>query len=132
MAGEIEVLVYSGRANPRVALDRSTEAELTSRLSALKPLEHAFASPDGLGYRGLRIVSTSAPAVAEVEVAAGQVRVRVRDGGTGDLADPGRALERWLLGVLASRLPAGDRPVVEEVLRELGSSNGVGGSPRRT
>jgi hypothetical protein len=120
MPGEIEVLVYSGRPNPRAELDRSTEAELAKRLAELQPSEHAFAPADGLGYRGLHVVSRSA--AREVEISPGVVRVHDLDGRTRDLADPARGVERWLLGVLASRLPASERPLIEEIVRQLDSS----------
>jgi hypothetical protein len=120
MPGEIEVLVYSGRPNPRAELDLLTEAELAKRLAELKPSEHAFAPADGLGYRGLHVVSRSA--AREVEISPGVLRVHDLHGRTRDLADPARGVERWLLGVLAQRLPASDRPLIEEIVRQLDSS----------
>jgi hypothetical protein len=119
MPSTIEVLVYSGRANPRVEIDAATEAELARRVSALEPLGHAFVPGDGLGYRGLQVAGTSASAMRELEVSAGGVRVHERDGRTRDLADDDRALERWLLGLLGARVAAADQPLVADILRQL-------------
>ncbi len=120
LSGTIELLVYSGRSNPRVEIDVATEVELARRVSALGPLGRPFAPGDGLGYRGLQVVGTSASAMREVDVSAGRVRVHERDGRTRDLADPDRALERWLLGLVGARVPAADRPLVADILRQLG------------
>ncbi len=120
MASTIELLVYSGRPNPRVELDAATEAELARRVSALAPLGHPYAPDDRLGYRGLRVVGPPASAIREVDVSAGGgVRVHERDGRTRDVADPDRALERWLLGLVGARVTATDRPLVEQILRQL-------------
>src|SRR5262249_36605494 len=71
MPGSIELLVYSGRPNPRVELDPSTEAELARRLASLGPLDHAFAADERLGYTGLRIVGLPTSEIREVDLSAG-------------------------------------------------------------
>jgi hypothetical protein len=48
-----------------------------------------------------------------------ELEVLVYSGRSRDLADPDRALERWLLSVAETRLDAGDRPLVREILRQI-------------
>ena len=120
MPGSIELLVYSGRPNPRVELDPSTEAELARRLAALGPLDHAFAADERLGYTGLRIVGLPTSEIREVDLSAGGVRVHERSGQTRELSDKDHALERWLLGILGTRMTGDDRILVEQILDQLG------------
>ena len=131
MAGSIEVLVYSGRVNPRVELDSATEVELEQRLSKLEPLGRAFVPGDGLGYRGLHIALSSGSALRGVDVGDGSVQILKRDGSSRHVKDPDRSLERWLLGVIVRRLPEADRPTVEGILGQLDSSSSGRGKPPR-
>src|SRR4029079_8863933 len=55
MAIDVEVLVYSGRPNPRARLRADAPAELTRRLERLPPFEGALPAEAGLGYTGLRV-----------------------------------------------------------------------------
>jgi hypothetical protein len=124
MPAAIELRVYSGRPNPRVEIDASIEAELWRRLAELRPLDRAFESDAGLGYTGLHVTGAAGSAVREVEVSAGAgagaVHVVQQDGRTRDLSDADRGFERWLLGVVRTRLTGDDQLLVEQIFRQLG------------
>lgn len=99
---EVEVDLFSGRPNPRFALDEGAAAELSRRLAVL-PGE-AVPAPAGeapLGYRGVRVRFPDG-----VEISAANGLVMRQDGRTmGWFADPGRRLEAWLLERAAAALP---------------------------
>jgi hypothetical protein len=104
---EVEVDLYSGRPNPRFALDAASGAELERRLAALPPLTGGTSPRDGLGYRGLRVTGGGVTFV-EVRVSAGVAEVRDGRGAVHRRADPGRGLERWLVELAARRLAPGE------------------------
>ena len=92
----IELDIFSGRPNPEWTLTAAEAGELRA-LAAKLPL--AAAAPprfDGLGYRGIVARDPADPGwslvayrdTVRIDVAAGS---EVR-------ADPGRSVERWLLG----------------------------------
>jgi hypothetical protein len=94
---EVEVDLYSGRPNPRLRLAPAAAAELMRRVAALSPLSGPARISEGLGYRGFRIEpDNDDPSVAESVISNGVVVVRDRSGAERFLADPERALERWL------------------------------------
>ena len=115
---QVEIDVYSGRPNPVWELDAVQSAELAAKLQAL-PAAGAGALPDGLGYRGLRLrpqtSGTAVPAAAGlIEIGAGRVHMTRADGTTRQLADPGRALERWLIDTARGR--------IDEALRQMAAA----------
>jgi hypothetical protein len=117
MAGmDVEVDLYSGRPNPHFHLDSATAGELMRRLAGLPPLPGPAATREGLGYRGLCITPDVTGPVAEIVVSGGVVVVRDRDGSTRFLADPGRALERWLVEAGTASL---DPDVVSALRQDL-------------
>lgn len=91
----VEIGLYSGRPDPRFALDRHDVDELQRRLRVL-PATSVLPREEGLGYRGLSLLCPAAPLVT---IAFGQV---TRDGVA--LADPGRVAERWLLDRATGRV----------------------------
>lgn len=101
----IELLLYSGRPNPVFALSGGAAAEFERRVAALPAAADRAALPDGLGYRGLRIVAEGA-GFEQVIVADGRVEIHSRGGKVECKADPGRALERWLIAAGAPHLSA--------------------------
>jgi hypothetical protein len=115
MTIEVELLVYSGRPNPRVELDASLAAEFTTRLGALGPLDHEFSADGRLGYRGLRVSFAAGPTIQEVEISAGAVRIHDRTGATWDLADPQREFELWVLDRLGTRDASAERPLFDAI-----------------
>ena len=115
---QVEIDVYSGRPGPVWELDAGQASELTARLRTLSSAG-AGALPDGLGYRGLRLrpqnSGTVAPAAAGlIEIGAGRVHMTRADGTTRQLADPGRALERWLIDTARGR--------IDEALRQMAAA----------
>jgi len=115
MAIEVELLVYSGRPNPRVELDASLATEFAARLAALTPLGGEFSAGDRLGYRGLHVSFAGGSMIEDVEVSAGAVRVRDRAGATRDLADPQREFELWVLDRLGTGDAQAERPLVDAI-----------------
>ena len=112
---QVELDVYSGRPNPAWELDAALAAELEARLQPLAAAG-AGALPDGLGYRGLRVRPRAggagvAAAAELIEIGAGRVHLTRADGTTRRLADPGRALERWLIETARGR--------IDEALRRM-------------
>ena len=125
MPTTVELLVYSGRPNPQIALDGAGQAELAQRLAALPVLDRAFEADERLGYRGIQVAGPSSPDLPDVHVSLGQVLVREPSGRTRTLADPQRALERWLLAVLGAQLPASDRTLVADIVNELAGTHAM-------
>ncbi|MFI9361968.1 hypothetical protein ACIG5E_13035 [Kitasatospora sp. NPDC053057] len=89
--------LYSGRPNPRFPLRPAAVDELRRRISALTPAAEGGRLYDGLGYRGLRVLTGRDDTAAGIVVSGGLVTLRTPDGSLRRLRDPGRALERWLL-----------------------------------
>jgi hypothetical protein len=109
---EVEVDLYSGRPNPRFTLP--DVAEFERRLAGSPPPDAGTGQVrDGLGYRGLRVSGTS---VGEVLVSGGVIEVRDAAGRVTRRADPGRSLERWLIGAAAGQVPPGDLDIVRDNL----------------
>ena len=119
MPTTVELLVYSGRPNPHIDLDAASQAELARRLAALPVADRAVEADERLGYRGIQVAGPAAAAQPDVHVSLGHVLVHEGSGATRTLADPQRSLERWLLAMLARRLPAGDRSLVAQIVTEL-------------
>jgi len=111
----IEILAYSGRPDPVIAVEDAAAGELETRLAQLVPSPRGFAPADRLGYRGLRVRSGA----VEIEVSDGHVRVSGTDGRATDLDDAGRGLERWLLERARAAGGADDHALVEAILREV-------------
>lgn len=103
---QVELDIYSGRPNPFWELDTGQSAELSRRLAALPPAEAGAAAPsDALGHRGLRVEPHGGPTVGDrLEIGTGAVQVTRPDGSTWLRADPGRSLERWLIGTGRGRI----------------------------
>jgi hypothetical protein len=104
MTSEVELDLYSGRPNPRFALDDATEVELAGRLARLPPSAGPLSLREGLGYRGFRIRGGSGARFAEVAVSDGVVWVLDKAGAERWFTDPDRALERWLADVARQHL----------------------------
>ncbi|MGW2374124.1 hypothetical protein [Kitasatospora sp. NPDC001683] len=94
---DVEVDLYSGRPNPRFPLRPAAVDELGRRIAALTPATGGERPYDGLGYRGMRVLTGPAETVAELVVSGELVTLRTPDGSLRHLRDPGRTLERWLL-----------------------------------
>jgi hypothetical protein len=94
-----EADLYSGRANPVWVLSRSQTTRLRQMLLSLGAGMQPPSAP-GLGYRGLvlRYADPVLPGCAELRVYRGTVAAQCGGGGTLSLADPGRAVERYLAG----------------------------------
>jgi hypothetical protein len=92
---QVILQVYSGRPSPAWDLAPSEAAELRDRLAALPPTA-TDAPVGGLGYQGFKVNSGVATGFDELTVFGGVV-VESASGTTRNLADPGEALERWLL-----------------------------------
>jgi hypothetical protein len=119
MASEVAVGLYSGRPNPRAALDIAQDAELTHRIAALKPLARELPPADGLGYRGLRIVGGRDASFLEIEVFAGAVQIVDRSKTRRVLADSGRALEKWLLRAVRAGVDREHAAALDHVLEQV-------------
>ncbi|MFI1256285.1 hypothetical protein ACH4U6_21260 [Streptomyces netropsis] len=87
----VELGIFSGRPDPRWPLDPGAAAELRALLAGLAREDANPPPAPGLGYRGFTV--TDSEAVRQV------FNGRIT-GGDATLADPGRTVERWLLGTL--------------------------------
>ncbi|HXQ68328.1 MAG TPA: hypothetical protein VN980_17295 [Alphaproteobacteria bacterium] len=94
--------IFSGRPNPRWTLDSAAASSLFKRLAALVTESGSRLEPPGLGYRGLLVESEDGPRI--------ETPIRIYRGtvyrGIARLADPGRALERWLLATGKDAVPS--------------------------
>ena len=110
----VQAELFSGRPNPEWTLTAGETGEmrhLLDRLSAAR----AGRLADGLGYRGFVVFGTEAalPGCDEIRVQGAQV-VAHCGGADRWMADPDRALERWLAATAEGRTDA----AVARVLRE--------------
>jgi hypothetical protein len=112
---DVELDIYSGRENPRVALPAAEAAAFAAALAALPP-----AAPPGeeepLGYRGLIVISPS-PEIASARLWRGRVAIADRAGSVTWREDSGRALERRLVEAVTPSLD----PALAAYLREAAS-----------
>ncbi|MFD7018632.1 hypothetical protein [Streptomyces sp. NPDC059161] len=112
----VEVDLYSGRPNPWFSLRPAAISELRRRIEALTPTTGGGGPYDGLGYRGLRVLTGPDDTAAEIVLSGGLVTLRNPDGSLRRLRDHGRTLERWLLDQGVGKL---DPEVVVTVRQEL-------------
>lgn len=87
----VELDVFSGRVNPRWSLDRAAEATFDGLVQRLGPTAEDLPDPPGLGYRGFVVSRLT----GEYHVYRGFCRTP-----TDVRSDPGRGVERFLLGTL--------------------------------
>ena len=111
----VEVDIYSGRPNPCYSLHSTETAELMSRLATLPQTDQAT-QPAALGYRGLRVTIDPPDPTAEIQVGHGTVTIHQSDGEQRWLTDPDRQLERWLVGLGATRLGREDMTALRNAL----------------
>lgn len=95
MAVQIEIDLFSGRVNPRWTLSTAEAGELRAAVAGLAASVGEGAAPPDLGYRGFRVADGDILTI----VYGGSVRRRGRV-----WADPGRAVELWLLRALPAEL----------------------------
>lgn len=96
-AGTVEADLYSGRPNPAWSLTPEEAARLVERIEGLAPATEVE-PPDRLGYRGLRFrLHAQGRQIALGDSFDGHLRFQ-DSAGSRHLADPGREVERWLLG----------------------------------
>jgi len=104
MAVEVTLDVFSGRPNPRWPLTAAQTAELAQRLAQLRQTPSGpLREPPDLGYRGLQVnrgEDASLPGPGPLHVYRGIVTLPVGP----PRADPGRALERFLLETAGDHL----------------------------
>jgi len=114
----VKAYLYSGRPDPAWPLDEAQRGELARRLAFLPAAAALAAPPPGLGYRGLYVapIADVLNGATSVHVAHGHVHVARADGSL-ELLDEGRALERWLVGLARTQLPA---HVVDTIARAAG------------
>jgi len=121
---QVEIDLFSGRANPVWELTAAEVSELKARLATL-PTGSPVAMPDVLGYRGLHIgplpgrqgmnEPSAANAINDVQVGRGAITA-VRYNGTAlHLVDTGDSLECWLLTIAQGR--------VDESIRQTALAN---------
>lgn len=96
---DVEVDLYSGRENPGWRLDDADAVRFVERVATLSSLPASnVAPPDRLGYRGLRVMVAFDGTQRRFVLADAVVFVEPGDPGARRmLADPERALEKWLL-----------------------------------
>ena len=101
--------IFSGRPNPCWPLAAGAAKTLADRLTGLALQSGKGEEPPGLGYRGLLVEFGDGPRI--------ETPLRVYRGcvlrGVACFADPGRALERWLLETGKDAIP----PEIRSALR---------------
>ena len=121
---QVEIDLFSDRANPVWELTAAEVSELKARLATL-PTGSPVAMPDVLGYRGLHIgplpgrqgmnEPSAANAINDVQVGRGAITA-VRYNGTAlHLVYSGDSLECWLLTIAQGR--------VDESIRQTALAN---------
>lgn len=100
----VEADLFSGRPNPAWTLDADEAADLADLLRLLPP-GGAAPEPPGLGYRGMvaRGVEQVLPGCTALRAFRGAASAEC-GGAPRVYADPGRALERWLVETARRRL----------------------------
>ena len=88
--------IYSGRPDPTWSLDDASIQALRERLAVLHTTEPDTPTPDGLGYRGLRVAMTGQNMPNLVTVSRGVVTVE-RGAEKRRFVDAGREMEMWLV-----------------------------------
>jgi hypothetical protein len=102
MAAIVVLDVFSGRPNPTWRLSDQQETEFARRVASAPPATASSGVPgEPLGYHGFR-VRVDGPAKQSLEFRI--FRGWILDAQT--RADPGRALERWLLTTAQGSIPA--------------------------
>ena len=102
-AATVEVDLFSGRPNPTWSLTPEEVAHLVEIVDELEPAA-AQEAPGGLGYRGIRFrLFRQGREIASAE-SFDEHLSRQGAAGTRHLADPGRKIERWLLGTGEGRI----------------------------
>jgi hypothetical protein len=114
---EVEADVFSGRPNPRWALDEAETAVVAAMLGALKPAAQPAAAPDALGYRGIVLhdVEAAFPGCTRVRLHGGTATVEC-GGVVRHLADAGRRVEGWVMETARRRV---DREVYQALKDSL-------------
>jgi hypothetical protein len=118
---QVEIDLFSGRANPVWELAPAEFSELVSRLQSL-PAAPPAAHPNALlGYRGLRIGplpagqvdhgAASANPIIAVEVGGGLISATGRDGSVLHRIDTDQSVECWLLTVARGRVDESSRQI---------------------
>ena len=97
----VEVDLYSGRPNPAWHLTAAETQSLLERCDASPSLPKTVAgahTPEGLGYRGLKVDLLRGDRIQTLSVGDGKVVIEVPSSCQQyQLQDPERQLERWLL-----------------------------------
>jgi hypothetical protein len=110
---EVELDIFSGRANPTWVLGAADADALVRRVAALPRIPPCELSTK-LGYRGLIVKFTRGADARLIRV---QSRcVEIVEGGTTHARDEGRELERWLI---ETGRPHMEHEVMELVEREV-------------
>jgi hypothetical protein len=123
---EVEIDLFSGRANPVWELTPIEFSELMARLKSL-PVQPSSAAPeDRLGYRGLHVRpfasrestpgAAPADAITTVDVGGGVIRATRGTGSVLQLMDTDRSVECWLLSLARERVDESDRQAALESL----------------
>ena len=116
---QVEIDLFSGRANPVWRLTAAEFRELTARLQSL-PVGPPVAIPeDRLGYRGLHVGPLPAPrgqqepaaaqAIMAVAAGGGLINATRRDGSVLHLIDADHTVECWLLQIAQGRVDEASR-----------------------
>jgi hypothetical protein len=98
----VELDAMSGQPNPRWSLDPAERAELARRWARAPQLVGAASVDEPLGYRGL-VLRGGGDLEPLGVVFDGVLRLAAPGAAR---ADPGRALERWLLATAGDRVDA--------------------------
>lgn len=95
----VEADIYSGRENPGWDLSKAEAADFRTRLGLLSPdIAGVHSIPDGLGYRGLRVILKSGNATQRLAIVGGVVIIEAStETDQLTLRDADCALEKWLL-----------------------------------
>jgi hypothetical protein len=113
----VEVDAFSGLPNPAWTLSPEDGDRLRERLALLQPSVSQEKLPDGLGYRGVRVVGLDD--YGEIVACSGIVQ-GARHGKTIRWSDKDRKLERFLLETANRYLEdAGQVDVIDRIRRDV-------------